>query len=89
MMMIMPVVFTADVLWAPSGLVLYWFVEQHVGDRPAVLHELVDRPAGCRDRATPAERRLKNAGGGRSDAATGQPPGSERARSSERSVTDI
>ena len=35
MMMFMPLMFTGMLMWAPSGLVLYWTVEQPVGDRAA------------------------------------------------------
>jgi YidC/Oxa1 family membrane protein insertase len=68
-MMVMPVVFTFMFLQAPSGLVLYWLVsnlwaigQQHITNRiigpPAVRHL---RPA--------AERKLKKAGAGKSEAA--------------------
>ncbi len=69
MMMFMPVMFTVFFLWAPSGLVLYWFVsnlwaigQQLVTNRilgPPRAH--VVRPA--------AERRLKRAGSGKTDQA--------------------
>jgi YidC/Oxa1 family membrane protein insertase len=65
MMMIMPLVFSFMFLWAPSGLVIYWFVSNlwAIGQQyftnwligPPIVH--VARP--------PAERRLKNAGSGR------------------------
>ena len=51
MMMFMPLMFTAMFLWAPSGLVLYWIVEQPVGDRPAGAHQPADRPAAAAHRA--------------------------------------
>lgn len=66
MMLFMPVMFTAMLMWAPSGLVLYWTAsnvwaigQQVVTNRligPAPQH--VVRPA--------AERRLKSAGAGKS-----------------------
>ena len=65
MMMIMPLVFSFMFLRAPSGLVIYWFVSNlwAIGQQyftnwligPPIVH--VARP--------PAERRLKNAGSGR------------------------
>ena len=64
-MMIMPLMFTAScssVAERPGALLVR---QQPLGDRPAVLHELVDRTAGCGHRRPPAERRLKNAGTGR------------------------
>ena len=69
MMMFMPVVFTFMFLRAPSGLVLYWLVsnlwaigQQHVTNRiigPTPVHQV--RP--------PAERKLKKAGAGKTEAA--------------------
>jgi YidC/Oxa1 family membrane protein insertase len=66
MMLFMPVMFSAMLMWAPSGLVLYWTAsnvwaigQQVVTNRligPSAQH--VVRPA--------AERRMKNAGGGKS-----------------------
>jgi YidC/Oxa1 family membrane protein insertase len=70
MMTFMPIVFTAMFIWAPSGLVLYWTVsnlwaigQQALTNRligPSVSHAV--RPA--------AERRLKNAGAGKSEQAS-------------------
>jgi YidC/Oxa1 family membrane protein insertase len=68
-MMFMPVLFTFMFLWAPSGLVIYWFVsnlwaigQQYVTNRiigpPKVV---VVRP--------PAERRVKSAGAERTEKA--------------------
>jgi YidC/Oxa1 family membrane protein insertase len=69
MMMFMPVMFTVFFLWAPSGLVLYWFVsnlwaigQQLVTNRiigPPRVHAV--RPA--------AERRVKRVGGSKTDQA--------------------
>jgi membrane protein insertase Oxa1/YidC/SpoIIIJ len=66
MMLFMPVMFSVMLMWAPSGLVIYWTVsnlwaigQQVVTNRligPAPQH--VVRPA--------AERRVKNAGSGKS-----------------------
>ena len=62
-MMMMPLMFGFMFLWAPSGLVLYWFVGNLFAIGQQVLHELVDRTSGNRDReaacgATHQERRL-------------------------------
>ena len=51
MMMFMPVMFTVFFLWAPSGLVLYWFVSNLLGDRPAVPHQPDDRTRRARRRS--------------------------------------
>jgi YidC/Oxa1 family membrane protein insertase len=69
MMMFMPVMFTVLFLWAPSGLALYWLVsnvwmigQTYLTNRmigPPKVHQV--RPA--------AERRLKRAGSGKSEAA--------------------
>ena len=67
-MLIMPVMFTVMLAFAPSGVVLYWFVSNlwAIGQQyftnwligPPALATVPPRP--------PAERRLKSAGGGRS-----------------------
>ncbi|MCX6537979.1 MAG: membrane protein insertase YidC [Acidobacteria bacterium] len=67
MFMFMPIVFTGMFLWAPSGLVIYWFfsnllaiLQQVITNRiigPQVVH--VVRPA--------AERKLKRVGGGKTN----------------------
>ena len=69
MMMIMPLMLSVMFLWAPSGLVVYWFVSNlwAIGQQyftnwllgPMPVH--VVRPA--------AERRLKSAGAGRTERA--------------------
>ena len=65
-MMIMPVMFTAMMAFSPSGVVLYWFVSNMwaIGQQ-YFTNWLIGPPAVATVRA-PAERRLKNAGGGRS-----------------------
>jgi len=64
-MMIMPLMFTFMFLWAPSGLVIYWFVSNlwAIGQQ-YFTNWLIGRPAVHTVRP-PAERRLKNAGTGR------------------------
>ncbi|HEY7450348.1 MAG TPA: membrane protein insertase YidC [Vicinamibacterales bacterium] len=69
MMMIMPVVFTFMFLQAPSGLVLYWFVSNlwTIGQQ-MVTNRLIG-PPNVRMVRPPAERKLKKAGAGKTEAA--------------------
>jgi membrane protein insertase Oxa1/YidC/SpoIIIJ len=65
-MMMMPLMFGFMFLWAPSGLVLYWFV----GNLFAIGQQYftnwwIGPPAQAAVARPPAERRLKNAGSGR------------------------
>ena len=53
MFMLMPVIFTVMFLWAPSGLNIYWLVNNVLAIAPAVLHEPADR---ARARAAPGGR---------------------------------
>jgi YidC/Oxa1 family membrane protein insertase len=64
-MMIMPVMFTAMMAFSPSGVVLYWFVSNlwAIGQQ-YFTNWLIGPPAVATVRP-PAERRLKNAGSGR------------------------
>jgi len=68
-MMLMPLMFMFMFIWAPSGLVLYWTVSNlwAIGQQ-AVTNKMIG-PANVRVVRPPAERRVKNAGGGKSDAA--------------------
>jgi YidC/Oxa1 family membrane protein insertase len=65
-MMIMPFMFTAMMSFSPSGVVLYWFVSNlwAIGQQ-YFTNWLIGPPALATVRP-PAERRLKNAGKGRS-----------------------
>ncbi len=69
MMMFMPLVFMFMFIWAPSGLVLYWTVSNlwAIGQQ-AVTNRLIGPPA-VRVVRPPAERRVKSAGGGKSEQA--------------------
>jgi len=69
MMMIMPVVFTFMFLPAPSGLVLYWLVSNlwAIGQQQ-ITNQLIGPPV-VRTVRPPAERRLKRAGSGKTNAA--------------------
>jgi len=64
-MLIMPVLFTVMMAFAPSGVVLYWFVSQlwAIGQQ-YFTNWLLGPPAVAAARP-PAERRLKSVGGGR------------------------
>jgi YidC/Oxa1 family membrane protein insertase len=66
MMMFMPIVFTAMLAWAPSGLVLYWTASNlwTIGQQ-AVTNKLIGPPPQHAVRP-PAERRVKAAGSGKS-----------------------
>jgi YidC/Oxa1 family membrane protein insertase len=66
MMMFMPLMFTGMLLWAPSGLVLYWTASNiwTIGQQ-TITNRLIG-PAPQHNIRPPAERQLKNAGTGRS-----------------------
>ena len=68
-MMIMPLMLSVMFLWAPSGLVLYWFVSNvwAIGQQYFTNWLLGPMPAHAVRPA--AERRLKNAGAGRTERA--------------------
>ena len=68
-MLIMPFMFTAMMAFSPSGVVLYWFVSNlwAIGQQ-YFTNWLIGPPAVATVRP-PAQRRLKNAGGGRTAAA--------------------
>jgi YidC/Oxa1 family membrane protein insertase len=69
MMMFMPLIFMTMFIWAPSGLVLYWTVSNLWAIGQQVITNRMIGPAPQRAVRPPAERRLKNAGTGKSDAA--------------------
>jgi YidC/Oxa1 family membrane protein insertase len=66
MMMLMPLMFSIMLAWAPSGLVLYWTASNlwTIGQQ-AVTNKLIGPPPQHTVRP-PAERRLKTAGSGKS-----------------------
>jgi len=65
MMMAMPLVFMVMFLWAPSGLVLYWFVGNVLAiAQQYITNQIVGPPKPALARP-PAERQLKKAGGGK------------------------
>jgi YidC/Oxa1 family membrane protein insertase len=69
MMLIMPVVFTAMFLWAPSGLVIYWTTTNLWGIGQQMITNKLIGPMKARTVRPPAERRMKRVGGGRTDQA--------------------
>src|SRR5688500_331562 len=68
-MMFMPLIFMTMFIWAPSGLVLYWTVSNLWAIGQQVLTNRMIGPAPQRTAGAAAERRLKQAGGGKTDAA--------------------
>ena len=68
-MLFMPLIFMTMFIWAPSGLVLYWTASNVWAIGQQILTNRLIGPAPQRTVRPPAERRLKNAGGGKSDAA--------------------
>jgi YidC/Oxa1 family membrane protein insertase len=69
MMMFMPLVMMSFFLWAPSGLVLYWTTSNLWAIGQQVLTNKLIGPAKPHTVRPPAERRVKNVGGGRTDQA--------------------
>jgi membrane protein insertase Oxa1/YidC/SpoIIIJ len=65
-MMIRPIMFSVMFLWAPSGLVLYWFVSNVWAIGQQYFTNWWLGPAPAVQARPPAERRLKNAGTGKS-----------------------
>ncbi len=69
MMMFMPLVMMSFFLWAPSGLVLYWTTSNLWAIGQQVLTNRLIGPAKPSGARPPAERRVKNVGGGKTDQA--------------------
>jgi YidC/Oxa1 family membrane protein insertase len=72
MMQFMPVLFMFFFLWAPAGVVLYWFVSNvwAIGQQYATNY--IIGPPNVRTVRPPAERRVKRVGGGKTDEAAGR-----------------
>ena len=68
-MLFMPLIFMTMFIWAPSGLVLYWTVSNLWAIGQQVITNRMIGPAPQRAVRPAAERKLKNAGAGRTDAA--------------------
>jgi YidC/Oxa1 family membrane protein insertase len=64
-MMVMPIMMTVFFLWAPSGLVVYWFVSNLWAIGQQYFTNWMIGPATNSPARPPAERRLKNVGAGR------------------------
>jgi YidC/Oxa1 family membrane protein insertase len=69
MMMLMPIVFTVLFLWAPAGVAIYWAVSNAWGIGQTYLTNYLIGPPKVHNVRPAAERRLKRAGGGKSEAA--------------------
>lgn len=69
MMMFMPLILMSFFIWAPSGLVLYWTTSNlwAIGQQ-ALTNKLIG-PTKVHTVRPPAERRVKNVGGGKTDQA--------------------
>jgi YidC/Oxa1 family membrane protein insertase len=73
-MMIMPLMMTGMFLWAASGLVIYWTVSNVWGiAQQMITNKLIGAPVQ-RTIRPPAERRVKNAGGGKTPQAKERQP---------------
>jgi YidC/Oxa1 family membrane protein insertase len=68
-MMIMPLMLSVMFLWAPSGLVLYWFVSNLWAIGQQYFTNWLIGPPVVQAVRPPAERKLKNAGAGRTERA--------------------
>jgi YidC/Oxa1 family membrane protein insertase len=69
MMMFMPVIMMFFFLWAPAGVAIYWFVSNIWGIGQQYLTNYLIGPPNVRPPRPAAERRLKRAGGGKTEAA--------------------
>ncbi len=69
LMMFMPVMMMAFFLWAPAGVVLYWFVSNAWGIGQQYLTNYLIGPPNIRAPRPPAERKVKRVGAGKTDAA--------------------
>lgn len=70
MMMVMPVVFTFMFITSPSGLALYWLASNVLLIGQQSLTNRLIGPPNVRVPRSPAERRLKKVGEGKTEAAT-------------------
>jgi YidC/Oxa1 family membrane protein insertase len=66
MMLFMPLMFTGMLLWAPSGLVLYWTASNIWTIAQQMITNRLIGPPPQHNMRPPAERQLKTAGAGRS-----------------------
>lgn len=70
MFMFMPIVFTGMFLWAPSGLVIYWFFSNLLAIAQQVITNKIIGPSPVRVVRPPAERKMKKVGDGKSNGAS-------------------
>ncbi len=70
-MLIMPLMMTGMFLWAASGLVIYWTVSNTWGIGQQMITNRLIGPPVQRTIRPPAERRVKNIGGGKTTQAKG------------------
>jgi len=68
-MMIMPLMLSVMFLWAPSGLVIYWFVSNLWAIGQQYFTNWLIGPPVVQAVRPPAERRVKNVGAGRTERA--------------------
>jgi YidC/Oxa1 family membrane protein insertase len=68
-MLLMPLIFMTMFIWAPSGLVLYWTVSNMWAIGQQVVTNKIIGPPPQRSVRPPAERRVKQAGSGKTQAA--------------------
>ena len=67
-MMITPIMFLVFFLWAPSGLVIYWLFSNLLGiGQQYATYAMIGKPIPPPPRP-PAERRIKQAGAGQTEA---------------------
>jgi YidC/Oxa1 family membrane protein insertase len=69
MMLVMPVFFTFLFLWYPAGVALYWLVNNVFAIGQQYATNYLIGPPNIRTIRPAAERRMKRAGGGKTDAA--------------------
>ena len=67
MFMFMPIVFTGMFLWAPSGLVIYWFFSNLLAILQQVITNKIIGPSPVRIVRPPAERKMKKVGEGKTN----------------------
>jgi len=73
MLMFMPVMFTFMFLWAPAGLAIYYGTTNLLNIAQQYFTNYWMGPTRVRAHRHPAERRVKRAGGGKTDAAAREP----------------
>jgi YidC/Oxa1 family membrane protein insertase len=74
MLMFMPVMFTFMFLWAPAGLAIYYGTTNLLNIAQQYFTNYWLGPTRTRPYRPPAERRVKRAGGGKTDEAAAREP---------------